>query len=82
MEPLCQSAGGSWPPEEAVVASVRAAAKELRESVQELCKSSLEKITALRQYSHSSRITAFLKIRLSFFCVFEQHRSKNFLTLW
>uniref|UniRef100_H3DA24 Tripartite motif containing 65 n=1 Tax=Tetraodon nigroviridis TaxID=99883 RepID=H3DA24_TETNG len=47
MEPLCQRAGESWPPEEAVVASIRAAIKELQESVQNLCKTSLEKITTL-----------------------------------
>lgn len=66
MEPLCQSAGGSWPPEEPMVASVRAATKELRESVQDLCKTSLEKITALCQCFHSSRITAFFKLDYPF----------------
>lgn len=50
MGPLCQREGESWPPEEAVVASIRAATKELQQSVNDLCKTSLEKITTLRQY--------------------------------
>lgn len=59
MEPLRQRAGESWPPEEAVVASIRAATKELQESLQDLCKTSLEKITTLCQYFDLSRITVF-----------------------
>lgn len=49
MEPLSQRTAESWPPEEAVVASIRAAMKELQESVQDLCKTSLQKITTLCQ---------------------------------
>lgn len=67
MEPLCQRAGESWPPEEAVVASIRAVTKELQESVQDLCKTSLAKITTLCQCFYFSTITVwFFLIRFPF----------------
>lgn len=53
MEPLrpTDNKGESIPhQEEAAVASVRSAMKELQESVQELCKATLDKIAAIRQY--------------------------------
>lgn len=52
MEPLCQKeeTGESTPPGEAVVASICSATKELQQSVQDLCKDSLEKITYICQY--------------------------------
>lgn len=67
MEPLCQRAGESWPPDEAVVASIRAVTKELQESVQDLCKTSLAKITTLCQCFYFSTITVLVfLIRFSF----------------
>lgn len=51
MEPLGQiEETESTPPEEAVVASICSATKQLQESVQDLCKASLEKITYICQY--------------------------------
>lgn len=55
MEPLRPTDNKGEPiphQEEAAVASVRSAMKELQESVQELCKATLDKITAIRQYLH------------------------------
>lgn len=51
MEPLRprEAAAEAAPPEEAVVASIRSATKELHESVKDLCECSLGKITALGQ---------------------------------
>lgn len=66
MEPLGQTgATGESIKEDAVVASIRSAMKELQESIQELCKASLSKIITLGQYFSSFFFSISLLFSLS-----------------
>lgn len=58
MDPLGQREAAP-PEEEAAVASIRAATKDLQQSVQELCKANLEKISSARQCLHFSNMAEF-----------------------
>lgn len=71
MEPLGQTGATGesiLSQEEAVVASVRSALKELQESIQDVCKATLAKIVTLGKYSSSilSSSPLFSSFKLSF----------------
>lgn len=60
MEPLVQTDAAVIGQEETMVTSVRSVMKELQESVQDLCKGSLEKIITIGQLFSSTLFSSFL----------------------